>query len=51
MVLVKKCNKIGHKAIECRNRINQNSNFFSGRCYACNKYGHKANQCRNPVLN
>lgn len=45
-----KCNKIGHRVVECRNGMNQNSNFFSSKCYAYNKYVHKSHQCRNPLI-
>lgn len=46
-----KCNKIGHRAVECKNSLNQSLNSFPSRCYTCNRYGHKANKCRNLVVN
>lgn len=34
------CNKFGHKAIQCKSRMNLNGPCFPGQCFNCNKYGH-----------
>lgn len=41
MAIIFKCNKFGHKAVNCR----------SIQCYSCKMFGHKASLCRNHVVN
>jgi len=44
-------NNFGHKANQCRKRINQTNTSFSGQCFNCKRYGHKSHECRNMQMN
>jgi len=44
-------NKFGHKAMECRSRMNQNTQSFFGQCFSCQRIGHKVCKCRNQMMN
>jgi len=45
------CNNFGHKANQCRRRLNQTNSSFSRQCFNCKRYGHKSHECRNMQIN
>jgi len=45
------CNHFGHKANQCRMRMNQINSSFSGQCFNCKRYGHKSHECRIMQVN
>jgi len=45
------CNNFGHKANQCRKRINQTNTSFSRQCFNCKRYGHKSHEFINMQIN